>query len=457
MRYLEILSQFERAIQKSSSPEELYFVFLTTFTSDKGLGYNRAFYLEYQEEKDALVGIFGIGFKNLEKTNRAWESIKREKTHSLSEVFSKFKNFTKEDDLYSLVMGQTFFLKEDSIWKKVLTDRKVCYFEKIPEEYSNDPILSQLESYNFAVIPIINDGNIYGIIYVDNHFTGKKITEDDLKVLELFASAIGFQLDIFNLQKKLKEKIEKLRELNKKLIEAQNRISLLNSYYSFALFSKQVLEQIAVPVKNVFFELSNHLLNVKECPHKDVIEKCLKELGKVEEIFASIEENIEIFWQSGEESKTDLSFKVLDVIEMCQEHLKNNNVIVDCGDINFYPVCKINEKHFEHILLSLITQIINYHKPQKKHKNIKFKFNADGDYAIINIETDELLEKAINSAKNYEIKSQRDFFEDNMKVTLNLCKNIVNLHKGDIEIIPSESNSLTIKIKIPLHKEQKSI
>jgi Nif-specific regulatory protein len=96
------------------------------------------------------------------------------------------------------------------ILQKVVENKKPFLYHDV----QSDPALSQFDSVQIHRIksvlgvPIIKDGNVWGVILVDSQINRKEFTEENLIFLDFFSNLVSLALDkILNLQKLEKENL----------------------------------------------------------------------------------------------------------------------------------------------------------------------------------------------------------------------------------------------------------
>jgi len=96
------------------------------------------------------------------------------------------------------------------ILQKVVSNKKPFLYHDV----QSDPTLSQFDSVQIHKIksvlgvPIIKDGNVWGVILVDSQINRKEFTEENLIFLDFFSNLVSLALDkILNLQKLEKENL----------------------------------------------------------------------------------------------------------------------------------------------------------------------------------------------------------------------------------------------------------
>lgn len=124
-------------------------------------------------------------------------------------LFAKYDNLKKD---FEIIAARN--LKKESIQdlssfssgilQKVVQNKKPFLYHDV----QSDPALSQFDSVQIHKIksvlgvPIIKDGNVWGVILVDSQINRKEFTEENLLFLDFFSNLVSLALDkILNLQK----------------------------------------------------------------------------------------------------------------------------------------------------------------------------------------------------------------------------------------------------------------
>lgn len=186
--------------------DEILYIILTCVTSHEGLGFNRAMLFLMNEKKKILEGRMGIGPDSAEQANKIWEKIEQEKT-TLKDLIKAYKSFHKRKGkkLDKLVKSIKLSLQESS-GILALTVLEGMPFEIITDAISKklkDPICNNiLKTKHFVTVPLKAKDKTIGVILVDNLFTNKAITKDDIRILTMFANQAGLAIENSHLYEK---------------------------------------------------------------------------------------------------------------------------------------------------------------------------------------------------------------------------------------------------------------
>ena len=76
------------------------------------------------------------------------------------------------------------------------------------DKFSNDPYIQKVEPKSLLCAPIINQGKLTGIVYLENNLTTDAFTPDRLEILNLMSSQAAISLENASLYANLEEKVE---------------------------------------------------------------------------------------------------------------------------------------------------------------------------------------------------------------------------------------------------------
>ncbi len=82
-------------------------------------------------------------------------------------------------------------------------------------QFINDPYIERTRPKSILCLPLLNQGNLSGILYLENNLTEKAFTKDRFSTLNLLSSQIAISVDNARLYSSTKELNEQLLSLNK--------------------------------------------------------------------------------------------------------------------------------------------------------------------------------------------------------------------------------------------------
>lgn len=196
---LYILYEISNAMRTSLKLDDVLYIILTGVTAHVGLGFNRAMLFLVNEKESTIEGKMGIGPHTGEEANRIWKQIEKEKS-SLGDLIANYKASHKMADskFNRLVINLKFPLEEKTggIIALSILKKKALHIPKDRiSQYKDDPLLAKIHMEEFAAIPLTTKDKIIGTIVVDNLFTKKPITDDETRLLTMFANQAGLAIE----------------------------------------------------------------------------------------------------------------------------------------------------------------------------------------------------------------------------------------------------------------------
>jgi len=197
---LLMLYEISMAMRSTLRLDEILYIILTSVTARQGLGFNRAMVFLVNEKNSTLEGRMGIGPASGEDAHNIWQYI--EKTHRpLDDLLSAYKEFGRRTDSHLNNLVKTIKLPitdSSGILAKTVTTKQV--FEIItPQKKKNiikkDPVISLFNMDYFISVPLIAKKRVVGVMLVDNFYSKRKITQDDIWKLSMFADQAGLAIE----------------------------------------------------------------------------------------------------------------------------------------------------------------------------------------------------------------------------------------------------------------------
>lgn len=135
----------------------------------------------------------------------------------------------------------------------------------------------------------------------------------------------------------------------------------------------------------------------------------------------------------------------LSTTDMLQHLLKEKNIVINMDIPNHFPNVYADENRLSYVFFQIIMNAIRYTEQGK----ITFSAIIQNDNAIISIsdtgigiESDTL--KQIFHTEQYK----------NTRIDLSICKILLEMHGGELQIISERNEGTTVNMTIPLHNEK---
>jgi len=177
--------------------DKLLRMVLTAVTMGDGLGFNRAMLFLLDEDKRVLKGAMGVGPASHEEAWQIWSrlSMEHKNLHSLIEEIED-SPLRKDSFIDRLCCGIEISLDIETILTKAVKEKIAFNVTDIHSEPLSDPVLiQQLGTMAYAVVPLISRDKVIGVLWVDNLFSRRPITEHDMEFLKGFTDQIASAIE----------------------------------------------------------------------------------------------------------------------------------------------------------------------------------------------------------------------------------------------------------------------
>ncbi len=223
---MSVISQVSEALASAAELNDVLRIILTGVTANQGLGFNRAFLLLINEEKNILEGKIAIGPNSSEEAHEIWSNLAGQH-RTLLELLDDYKE-TEKNFGFSASSGIKDWeidLNKPNFFAEVLESGSgIIVNESVETASESSNIFDYLQTESMAIVPIISKGRKLGIIAADNKITGKKITKTRLDLLQIFANNSAVAIEHSRLYDKVLERAKELEEINCQLASTQEQI-----------------------------------------------------------------------------------------------------------------------------------------------------------------------------------------------------------------------------------------
>ncbi|MBI3600763.1 MAG: GAF domain-containing protein [Nitrospinae bacterium] len=246
LRELSMLYEMSMAMQTTINLDRLLRIILSCVTAGGAFGFNRAGLFLVNEKTNTLHGMMGLGPDSGEEAREIWSKIPQ--ITDLSQwLISQGELLAKKESGYDrFIKGIRLPIDRDS-GVIALTALEVKPFN-IKDGW-NDPrvnrdIVQNSGVNSFAAVPIIAKENVLGVIVVDNIYTGKPITDEDLQTLVRFAVHAGWAIENSKL-------FAKLKEANKEIVSVQQQVVQSERLSALGELAAELAHEIKNPLVTI--------------------------------------------------------------------------------------------------------------------------------------------------------------------------------------------------------------
>jgi len=287
---LSILCELGKVLTSTLNLEEILQIVLIGVTAGQGLAFNRAFLLLLDQTGKVLEGKMAIGPSDPEEAKRIWDSLSA-REQSLEEVLRSYRHALKgKDILVNRVVRELKIRVSDRknpLIQSMLSRRAFA----VPkgEERSAEDLFDLLGTDHFAVAPLISKDKMLGVIIADNLITRKRVEEEDIKLLSIYANHAAAAIESSQLYQELEEKVQKLSEANRKIAESSRRLLKVERLSVLGQITSQVAHELRNPM-TIIGGFAHSILKKMDAenPHREYIKIIAKQTERMEDVLDNV-------------------------------------------------------------------------------------------------------------------------------------------------------------------------
>lgn len=397
-------------IHSEDNVDNIVFFILGAITSEVGLDYGRAIYLEYDSEQEVLRGkSSSTNLKFIDNENEFFKFQSGLKLHSESlDKVVKLINLDLDDNIVA-----------DSFKKCEI----VHHNERGFKFNLGSDLLTSLGLNNFTLFPIFTAKKSYGIIIIDQSMEKKNNHEDDKELLNLLSMNISIHLKNKELEK------EKLNS------EKDTTISYLSS---------KILREIQIPSESIKDIIEEY--NKSDYISKDKIFKIYKSINKINNLSTAVLEYADL---------SSYNFEKLDLKEIVDRSIENikpmlKNSVIELSKLYTHKNTVIaNGSKLETAITQILINAMESVDKIGGRLNVTTK-NKSGGVQI----------KITDNGVGIEEKNMKKIFDPFISTKgssglgLAIAKKIIGEHSGELRIKSEPNKGTEVRILLNIYEEE---
>jgi len=264
------------AMRSTLDLDRLLRMILTAVTMGDGLGFNRAVLFLVDEDKGVLKGAMGIGPSSQEEAWKIWQRLSLEK-RTLDDVMAEIEKepSIKDSFLDRLSRGIEVPLHIDSILTLAVKDKRPFNVSNVKGEPLSDPVLiQQLGTEAYAVVPLISRDRVIGVLWVDNLFNKRPITDEDMSFLTAFSNQVAAAIESAKLFEQVSFAEAELENIFRSITDM---VYFTDVDYTIKSVNRAVAERFGLPEEGIIGRKCYEVFHGMEepwrkCPHHKTVE-----------------------------------------------------------------------------------------------------------------------------------------------------------------------------------------
>ncbi len=275
------------AMRSTLDLDRLLRMILTAVTMGDGFGFNRAVLFLMDEGRNVLKGTMGVGPSSYEEAGMVWERLSMEKK-TLDDVMQEIESGSKKLDTFldRLSRGIEIPLDSESAFAISVREKKSVNVSDAKNEPLSDPLLiQQLGTEAYAVVPLISRGKVIGVLFVDNLFNKKPITDEDMRFLTAFSNQMAAAIESAKLFEQVSFAEAELENIFRSI---SDMVYFTDMDYTIRSINKAVSERLGLPDSEIVGRKCYdvfHSMNEpwQACPHHKTVETKKPYIEEVED------------------------------------------------------------------------------------------------------------------------------------------------------------------------------
>ena len=440
VRELSLLYEISRSMHTTIKLEQLLRIILISITLANRQGFDRAALFLVDEKENVLKGMMGVGPRSGEEAERWRRKIEDSRTFSQGLILPEEMDFDPYDTQVQKV--RISLDRQRSILIRTLIEMRSFNIPNAASDPGVNPrLLRWFGSRAFASVPLIVKGKAIGLMAVDNLFTDRPITSDDIGLLTLLANQAAMSIENSRLY-------SNLQDTNRKLLQAQNRI--IHSEKLAAL--GEVVASITHEIKNPLVSIGGFARRLERSFHENSSEKkyiriILKEVKRLEAI---LNETLTYSKEPPLPSGSHEINRILeDVLFSLESEFHDRDIRVTKDLAPDLPLLFCDPQQLNQVFFNLLMNAIQA-IGRDGNLFVKTSIQEPGEPGSIQVEVGdsgggiplEVLDNIFNP-----------FFttkQDGTGLGLAIAHKIVTQHRGEIEVVNHPGVGATFLIRFPL-------
>lgn len=407
------------AMRNTLEMDRLLRMALAAVTMGDGLGFNRAVLFFIDEVSNTLKGKMGVGPMNIEDALQIWDRLE---TKSLEEVIHDIDlgPVDKESPFNRLCENIVISLDNYTVLTRAVHENKPFNIQNVHWESLVDSALTrQLSTEAFAVVPLVSRGKATGLLWVDNYFNKKPITDEDFKFLIGFVDNVATSIE----NARLFEQVYLAQVELENIFESITDMMFFNDNdFTIKQINQAVVDKIRLPHEEIIGKKCYQIFHnmdkpCNKCPHTKTVKTKKAHIEEIEDKFLGgvyVISSSPIFDTSGELKGTVHISRDVTEFRQMQERLSKTERKAALGEM---------AAQVAHEIRNPLTPIGGFARHLERRLDGELK-----DFAKIIIEEVNRLENILKDTLSFVKESRLEKKKVNIRV---LLEDIFSLMQND--------------------------
>ena len=222
LKELTLLYRLSNTMLSTIRLNKLMHLILSALTSGANPLFERAMLFLINERAQVMQGMLGVTRENTTGLDQPQTDLDDALT-SRWDVSEEEMARQQQSEFSTQVKASRLELnRSKNLTSRAVLERRLIFVQDTSHEKRIDrDFVKRFGITSIAAMPLLAKGQVLGIVLVDNPCTGKTITQDDLRFLELFTNQAGMAIENSLLYNRIEDANRKLREAQERLLHGE--------------------------------------------------------------------------------------------------------------------------------------------------------------------------------------------------------------------------------------------
>jgi len=219
LKEISLLYRLSNTILSTIKLNKLIHLILTALTAGENPCFDRAMLYLLNERAGVMQGMLGVTRETSHSTvaeggdNLAgrWDLAEEEM------ILQRDSEFSRKVRASRLALNR----RENVSSRSVLEKRLIFVPDTAKEEQVDRDIIREFDIKSFATVPLMAKEQVVGVVVVDNGVSGRPISAEDLRLLQLFINQSGMAIENSMLYNRIEDAHRSLQEAQERLIQGE--------------------------------------------------------------------------------------------------------------------------------------------------------------------------------------------------------------------------------------------
>jgi len=448
---LSFLNQLGDMLMETRELNEILSMVLVAVTARQGLGFNRAFLLLLNDDKERLEGKIAVGPSDAHEAGIIWPRL--EHLHqTLREILeSKRRPGSTEDIQVNKIVRslQVPLSDEDHILVRALNEQRAL---NVTDGRDGDNAASGLDTVlgasSFVVVPLVTPRGPVGALVADNAITGKPIRDEDLDRLRVVSYYVSAAIENSLLYQNLQEKVHSLNKATEALRKNRDRLVRAERMSAVGEMSASIAHEIRNPLVAIGGFTRYILKRIPEDdPNRHYLDIIVNEVDRLENILTGVLDFVRTV--KVHRVPSEINQIIRQVFEVLEPEIVETSIEPKLELSDNLPQLLVDPDRLRQVLINVYRNAIQA-MPQGGVLTVR-SFERD-DRVLLEVE-----DTGIGMSDPENVKIFDPFYTSKhtgLGLGLTISSQILKIHGGSISTRAGKDRGTVIVIEIPVKQDQ---